>query len=252
MKKAFAPFLISIVLAALFFFLLQTRESQFRSSYGETVSVMVAKFDIPEKTLFKPETMTELVQIPRKYVLQDAVEIRSVTDFNKVRDLVSLVRVPKGNQITYSQMARVSADTGLAVKIPPGLRAAVVGVPNEMMGLVKPGDRIDLLCTFPVRAPEGGESEWVTATILQNILVLSVGMEMGGVLSPDEAKKRERAAKEKLAISEEGFVSVAVSPLEAQFLTLGKKQGEVQVILRPLGDIEKHFIEMASFRKLFR
>ncbi|MBI4063310.1 MAG: Flp pilus assembly protein CpaB [Elusimicrobia bacterium] len=251
MKKAFAPGLVALVLAALFFLTLQTREQQFTKSYGEPVNVLVAKYDIPERTSFKPE-MAQTVPIPRKYVLQDAIEIKTISDFTKLRDMVTLVRIPRGNQVTYSQMARVSPDTGLAVKVPPGLRAAVVGVPKEFMSLIKPADRVDILCTFPVASPDGTGTEWVTATILQNILVLSVGSEMGEILAQEDQKKREKASREKLAISDEGFVSVAVSALEAQFLTLGKKQGEISVVLRPLGDIEKHFIEMASFRKLFR
>lgn len=252
MKKSLAPLLIAFVLAVLFFFMLQSREQQFTKSYGEPVGVLVAKYDIPERTLFKPETMTQVVPIPRKFIQQDAVEIKSVADFNKVKDLVTLTRVPRGNQITYSQLERVSPDTGLSVKIPPGLRAAIVSIPSEMSGLVKPGDRVDVMCTFPVQAPGGGASEYVTATILQNILVLSVGADMGGVLHPDVIKEQKKKEKDKLAVADEGFVSVAVSALEAQFLTLGKKQGEISVVLRPLGDIEKHFIEMASFRKLFR
>ena len=252
MKKAFAPGLIAAVITLLFFLLLRQRESEFTKAYGGAENVLMAKFDIPERTMLKPDSMTEVVPIPRKFVLQDAVIIKSVTDFNKVRDLVSLTRIPRGNQVTYSQLTKVSPDTGLAVKVPPGFRAAVVSVQSEMVGLIKPGDRVDILCTFTVASPEGGSSEWVTATILQNILVLSVGSDMGGVLPPEEAKRKEHSQKEKLSVSDEGFVSVAVAPLEAQFLTLGRKQGEINVVLRPLGDVEKHFIEMASFRKLFR
>ncbi len=252
MKKSFAPMLIAFVLTMLFFFMLQSREKQFTKSYGEPVGILVAKYDIPERTLFKPETMTQVIAVPRKFVQQDAIEIKSVADFNKVKDLVTITRVPRGNQLTYSQLQRISPDTGLSVKVPPGLRAAVISVPSDMSSLTKPGDRIDVLVTFPVQAPGGGSSEFVTATILQNILVLSVGSDMGGVLHPDAATAMKSKAKDKLQVSEEGFLSVAVSALEAQFLTLGKKQGDVSIVLRPLGDIERHFIEMASFRKLFR
>ncbi|MBI4370074.1 MAG: hypothetical protein HY547_07580, partial [Elusimicrobia bacterium] len=47
MKKAFAPGLIALVLAGLFFMTLQSRESQFTKNYGEPVDVLVAKYDIP-------------------------------------------------------------------------------------------------------------------------------------------------------------------------------------------------------------
>ncbi|MFC1522972.1 Flp pilus assembly protein CpaB [Elusimicrobiota bacterium] len=251
MKKLFAPGLIALILAVLYFFMLQSREKQFTQAYGQPVGVLVAKYDIPERTLLKPESMSTIAYTPRKFVQQDAVEIKSVADFKKVKDLVSLVRIPKGNQIIYTQLASITPDTGLAVKVPPGLRAASVSVEADIMGLTKPGDRVDILCTFSVTG-QGGGQEFVTATILQNILVLSVGGDMGAVLSPEEQKKKKKSSGEKLAISEEGFLSVAVSPLESQFLILGKKQGDISVVLRPLGDIEKHFIEMASFRKLFK
>ena len=35
-------------------------------------------------------------------------------------------------------------------------------------------------------------------------------------------------------------------------MALAMKQGEIVVILRGLGDVEMHPMEMASFRKLFR
>ncbi|MEK6543133.1 MAG: hypothetical protein AABZ44_01680, partial [Elusimicrobiota bacterium] len=73
MKKSFAPMLIAFVLTMLFFFMLQSREKQFTKSYGEPVGILVAKYDIPERTLFKPETMTQVIAVPRKFVQQDAI-----------------------------------------------------------------------------------------------------------------------------------------------------------------------------------
>ena len=54
------------------------------------------------------------------------------------------------------------------------------------------------------------------------------------------------------AVAGAAAVYVALNPNEAQYLSLAMKQGEITTILRGLGDIEMHPMEMASFRKLFR
>ena len=48
------------------------------------------------------------------------------------------------------------------------------------------------------------------------------------------------------------MVALALNPNEAQYLALAKKQGDTTVVLRGLGDLEMHPMEMASFRKLFK
>ena len=53
-------------------------------------------------------------------------------------------------------------------------------------------------------------------------------------------------------MAEKSTVSLALNPNEAQYLALALKQGDPTVIMRGLGDVEIHPMEMASFRKLFR
>ncbi|MCX5790177.1 MAG: RcpC/CpaB family pilus assembly protein [Elusimicrobia bacterium] len=117
--------------------------------------------------------------------------------------------------------------------------------------MLKPGDRVDILVTFDAKMADQSK-EKVTATILQNVLVLGVGANLGQGLTAKQFGDKQGAEQQQAAFSEKGFLSLALNPNEAQYLALALKQGETTVVLRGLGDVEMHPMEMASFRKLFR
>jgi len=54
------------------------------------------------------------------------------------------------------------------------------------------------------------------------------------------------------AFSEKAALSLALNPNEAQYLALSAKQGSVDVIVRGLGDVELHPMEIASFKRLIK
>ena len=60
------------------------------------------------------------------------------------------------------------------------------------------------------------------------------------------------AAAADQAFSEKAALSLALNPNEAQYLALSMKQGEVAVIVRGLGDVELHPMEIASFKRLIK
>ncbi|MBI4051229.1 MAG: Flp pilus assembly protein CpaB, partial [Elusimicrobia bacterium] len=231
------------------FMVLTSREKALTSS-SDPVRVIVARQDIPPRTVLRKDLVEE-VSIPRKFMQQDAYEVRSMADINRVSNLVTQVRVPKGNQITESALMSLSPEAGLSVKVPPGYRGAVLSVDNEFLHLVKPGDRVDILVTFDALMADN-RKEKVTATILQNVLVLGVGTNLGQGMTSEQAKAKKGTEQSLEAFSEKGVLSLALNPNEAQYLALATKQGEPTVVVRGLGDVEMHPMEMASFRKLFR
>ena len=81
---------------------------------------------------------------------------------------------------------------------------------------------------------------------------LGVGADLGQGQTAKHWQERQKSEKQSSAFSEKGILSVALNPNEAQYLALAMKQGDLVIILRGLGDIEMHPMEMASFRKLFR
>jgi Flp pilus assembly protein CpaB len=182
---------------------------------------------------------------------QDAQEIRSASDIKLVSNLVTAVRIPKGNQITMSSLLSLSPEAGLSVKVPPGYRGCALPLDSELMRLIKPGDRVDVLVTFDA-VMNNNNKQKVTATVLQNVLVLGVGNNLGQGMSALQAQNKDAQVSADQAFADKGLLSLALNPQEAQYLALCLEQGKINTIVRGLGDMELHPMEIASFAKLVR
>ncbi|MBI4055899.1 MAG: Flp pilus assembly protein CpaB [Elusimicrobia bacterium] len=248
-KNMLLPLLLALFASIFFFLWLRSKEIAITRAY-ETAQVIVARRDIPERTVLT-RGLLETQTLPRKYIQQDAFEVRSPADIKQVENLVSKIRIPKGNQVTAAALLTLSPEAGLSLKVPPGYRGMVLPVENDLLQLIKPGDRADILVTFDALMADG-RKEKVTATILQNILVLGVGINLGQGMAEEEAERKKKTEVERAQFREKGALSVALNPNESQYLALALLQGNVQVVVRGVGDAAMHPIEMASFRKLFR
>jgi Flp pilus assembly protein CpaB len=122
-----------------------------------------------------------------------------------------------------------SADSSLEV-VPAGYRGMAVPLSGDQAAFVKKGDRVDAMVTFDAKLKDGKEK--VTATILQNVVVLDV-------IKPAR-------------LEDKGVIELVLNPNEAQYLALSLQQGELRLSVRAPGDKEMHPMEMASFRKLFQ
>jgi pilus assembly protein CpaB len=251
-KGVLIPMVLAMGAAMFYLMVLSSKERALSGAY-ETGQVLVARTDIPERTVVKEE-MVEVVAIPKKFMEQDAFEVKTQADIKLISNLVTRVRIPKGNQMTQSSLISLSPDAGLSVKVPPGYRAAVLGLRDsdqQLKGLVKPGDRVDILVTFDALMGDN-RKEKVTATILQNVLVLAVGTNMGAGMSAKQFKTKEVQEEKASGMGDQVTISLALNPNEAQYLALARITGDTSVVLRGLGDVEMHPMEMASFRKLFK
>jgi len=248
-KGVLVPMLLAIGAAVFYMMFLTSKEKALTNAY-EGGQVLVARMDIPERSVIKEE-MVEAISIPRKFMQQDAFEVKTPSDIKMISNLVTRVRIPKGNQMTQSSLTSLSPEAGLSVKIPPGYRGQVLEIDSGLKSLIKPGDHVDILVTFDALMGDN-RKEKVTATILQNVLVIAVGNNMGMGMNASQFKLKEEKEEKNAAFSEKAMLSLALNPNEAQYLALAVTQGEPKVILRGLGDVEMHPMEMASFRKLFR
>jgi pilus assembly protein CpaB len=148
--------------------------------------------------------------------------------FSKVEDVLDrpvISNILMDEPVSEGRLAQRGSGVGLAPTIPVGMRAVTVRV-NDVVGVagwVLPGMRVDVLVTGE---PPGGESR-VTRTVLQNILVLSAGANM----QTDQMGKPVNATS----------VTLLVTPLQAETLTLSGNEGKIQLVLRNAGDqnIEK-------------
>jgi Flp pilus assembly protein CpaB len=111
-----------------------------------------------------------------------------------------------------------------------GYRALALPFPAHQVLFVSAGDRIDVMTTFTAEMGDSKSSrkEDVTATILQNIVVLAVDRK-------------------------EGVILIELNPNEAQYAALfAAKDKTLWLSKRAPGDKEMHPMEMASAKKLFR
>ncbi len=248
-KGVLVPVLLAIFAAGIYWWVLTSKERTL-AKMQETAQVLVARLDLPARTILK-EDLVEIVSIPRQYMQQDAQEIRSASDIKLVANLVTAVRIPKGNQITMSSLLSLSPEAGLSVKVPPGYRGCALPLDSELMRLIKPGDRVDVLVTFDA-VMNNNNKQKVTATVLQNVLVLGVGNNLGQGMSALQAQNKDAQVSADQAFADKGILSLALNPQEAQYLALCLEQGKINTIVRGLGDMELHPMEIASFAKLVR
>ena len=160
--------------------------------------------------LLKPDSM-ELVAWPGTIPIDGA--------FSRTEDAVGrevLFPLEKGQPILERDLSAPGTGTGLASRIPDGMRAValrsdeVVGV----AGFLIPGSHLDVLVTYhPESSPE-----FLTATVLQNVVVLAVGHQ----IEPDPAGKT----------SDVTIVTLLLTPEQAQRAVLASAQGSIHFVLR--------------------
>ena len=242
-KGVMLPLVFAMIAGLIYWLLLNSKQNAINAQ-------LVAKFDLPARTVMNVD-LVETREVPRVYLEQDAYEVRSQSDIKLVSNLVTAIRIPKGNQITQSALTSLSPEAGLSVKVPPGYRGCILPLDSEMLKLLKPGDHIDVLVTFDAVMGDN-RKEKVTATILQNVLVLGVGADLGQGMSAQQLKAKQKAASADQAFSDKMGVSLALNPNEAQYLALSQQQGQVSIVVRGLGDVELHPMEIASFKRLVK
>jgi hypothetical protein len=117
-------------------------------------------------------------------------------------------------------------------RVLPGYRGVSLKVSGSQAMFLKSGERADMLVTFDA-IMNSGNKEKVTATILQNVVVVKV-------FKPASP-------------SDSGVVQLLCNPVEAQYAALSLSQGSsITLVRRAEGDVELRPMEIASFRKLIK
>jgi pilus assembly protein CpaB len=148
--------------------------------------------------------------------------------FQKAEEVIDrpvISNVLMDEPILEGRLAARGSGLGLAPIIPVGMRAVTVRV-NDVSGIsgfVLPGMRVDILVTG--RPPNADGT--ITATALQNMLVLSAGTAI-------QADARGQAIQA-------STVTLLATPEQAETLTLANNEGRIQLVLRNGSDqtIEK-------------
>jgi pilus assembly protein CpaB len=127
-----------------------------------------------------------------------------------------------GEPVTSAKLVKRDGAGILAIMLRDGYRAVTMKVDEAqgLAGLVKPGDRVDILLTHRVAIPTDSELRGernISEVIAHAVRVLAVGQEIKG---EDD--------KNKLAKS----ITVEVDPRQAEAITLGRSMGTLSLSLR--------------------
>lgn len=215
-------FLIGLGVSVLGFLALwfYTRQFEEQATGGKKVDIVVVNQTLISGTVLLASHLGKQER-PVSYV---DTRMISGADLQKIIGAPVMTRIEAGQPLLWSDL---SADNrrNLSSLVLNGKRAMTINVDgaSSFSGLLEPGDRVDILYTEEVEV--GDDQGHRTSTLLQNLLVLATGNNTGGVSKLDAKKDRV------------GQVTLAVTPKEAQVLTIAEERGSLALSLRNPDDI---------------
>ena len=184
----------------------------------ETLPVATAVADIGWGTRITKE-MIKPVEF-----LKSTVPPGCVSDCDSLVGRVAIFPIKANEPIFESRLAPTKIETGgVAAVVSQKKRAVAVKVDKiiGVSGFIHQGNRVDVLVTIATES----NSEPVTKTVLENILVLTVGQELG------QKGKEEKP-------SDVDVITLEVTPEEGEKLALSANEGKLQLALRNFSDTE--------------
>jgi len=227
-KKLLQLLMSAVITFGIWQLYLKAKEENQEMALG-MVEVISAGRVIPSQKPIASDWIT-VKQVPARFVQPGAFREKvKGLHLKKIIGKTTSVTLPEGAQLTQAMLRTPRVETpGVAIKLGPGQRGFLLRLGNlDIAKLILPGDRVDILATFTVRAPGEEKTSRATYTILQNIAVISVGV---NVVDASRDEKQETR--------EERVLTLALSPQEAQKLshTQVESQGEISIVVRAHGD----------------
>jgi len=216
--------LISIVLAlfttAMVF--LYIKSATVKPDVAEYIDVYVAAKTMHEKYEITAADIKK-TRVTKEYINPDAVLVEADIIGKRLKDSIF-----EGEQILMSRLVQENNFT-LAYKIGEGMRAVSVNVNEqvEVANLIRPGDFVDIIASFPMETMERGENKIIdlarSETVIENVKVLALGQQM---LVSEEQEQGELPKT----------VTLEVTPKNAEKLTFVSEFASIRMSLRGIGD----------------
>ena len=215
-----------------------------------TVDIVLAKADIPSGKLIS-ENMLYTQRVDK-----NSLPAEAATSVARVVDRISTVPIKEKHIIPVDKLVwPTTKETTLAAKTPIGKRAMTISVDNisSLLGMIKPGDYVDVIGVIPLPVEVEGKqaAEPATVPLFQNVLILSVGTELGAA-SEKESTSRRKASEFTPKESAAPLITLSLSPEEANILAFVKEQGKIQLILRSPGDAQTRPVQPTSWATVLK
>jgi pilus assembly protein CpaB len=162
---------------------------------------------------------------------------QGATNVAETRVVLSAIEI--NEPILKSKISGFGERASVSTMISPEMRAATIRMNdiNGVAGFVLPGDHVDILLTRSVGDAKGGAagSNLITDILLQNIRVLGIDQ--------DANQQRDKPGVVKA-------VTVEVTPVQAQKLTLAQRLGDLSLALRHVANVAPETPTTVSLRDL--
>jgi pilus assembly protein CpaB len=146
---------------------------------------------------------------------QELIPPQAASSLQQVDGRVAVMPIATGEPVLFSKLAPVGTAAGLSSLLDESKRAVTVRVDDVsgVAGFLHPRDKVDILVDMKVQGLEDSFSK----TILQNIMVLSIGQTW-----------EQRDSKPMVV----NTVTLEVTPEQAEILNLASSEGKIRLALR--------------------
>ena len=192
------------------------------------VTVLAASADLPAGT------RVQKVHLKKISIPQATAPRGTVAEEAQALDRALLYPVTQNEPILSTRLSSVTGADGIASLIEPGKRAVSVSVADAASagGLIQPRAHVDVLFT-----KTGSMAEAVTTTVLEDVIVLSIGrnVEAAAAVTATGAAAPAPTAPS----TGNRSVTLLVTPEQARIVELAKNQGKISLSLRNPKDAAK-------------
>lgn len=222
---------------------------KFKELHANTVDAIYAKSDIPRGKIISEDMLFT------KPITKNSLPPEAAVSLTKVIDNVATVNI-KENSIILSDMAGPPAakEATLAMKTPIGKRAISVSVDNisSLVGMIRPGDYVDVISLILLPAMVEGKQATQPATVplFQNVQVLAVGAQLGRTQEAELSSRRRREEPESREAAP--LITLALSPEETNLLAFVQEQGKIRLVLRSPADAKIEAAQPANWETLLK
>ena len=207
---------------------LERQKAASRVTPPATVQVVVAKFDLIAGEVVGPENMA-IRPVPVDLAPGSALRPEQFDAKSGMR----LTRALRSGEPLLSEILQPVEPGGLSARVRQGVRALTIAVDdvNAVSGMLRPGDRIDLLFSAKAPAADSGASVESTRVLVQDIAVLATGRQF-------------RQASDESAGRAFTSITVELSPDDAKRLVVAQRAGRITALLRNPDD--RHPVSVAA------
>jgi pilus assembly protein CpaB len=241
-KLIIAAVIVGLAAMGLIWMAVEKQDQKQERLLSNQVKVVKAARNIPAGTRLSRNQIT-IKKVPKQF-LPHNVLLQSDVKVYLGQPLKNDVQ--EGSMIVTSDFEVEETARTLASKIPKGERAMSLSVDqvSGVSGLINPGDRVDILGTFPVGSKDqvveqagGGNVGYITMTLLQNVTILATGTQISSVGGQNKRRNTNY-----------GTVTMSLTVEESELLTIAQTRGDLMLLLRNPDDVKAVTIQRKTLK----